>query len=140
MGTMAGFFKGVSLLYGSEIAINHEIIANDTLSFKTSNNNQDYLLMDFESQRKNYLNDPMYANRIIHVHVWQTEDDEWFAKGDDGFDWMRTQRQFIGDFDGFIAMSNEYAIEWREWCTALAFGLHYNLSVHMFDIGKAYYF
>merc|ERR1712130_1086779 len=117
---LQGFFKGVALLYASDIAINHEIIANKSLVFRTYRaDNGEYILLDFESSKKRYINAEWDGNRVAHVHVWHGYEEDWFSKMG-GTDWNTTMGKYIapnGDFGEFIAMSNEYAIEWREWCT-----------------------
>eukprot|EP01084_Bolivina_argentea_P268117 455310_1 len=133
---LEGFYKGVSLLYSTDIAINHEIISDNRITFRTYKYDKDYILLDFESSKKTYINGDWYGNRVVHIHVWHGDEEDWFSKGDSGVEWNVTMGKYIGDFTTFINMSRYYAIEIREFCTAIAFDLHMNLSVDLFDVDK----
>lgn len=128
----AGWYRGVSSLYASEIAINHVIIGNNSLSLKTFVHDPDYIKIDAHSTNRRNVN---FVKNIIHIHAWQMND--IFNK----FDWINNETDHFEAFTRFkrkLEQSQEPyyldSVEIREYCLVIANDLHLELSTNLFNI------
>jgi len=125
-----GWFRGVSSLYASEIAINHEIVGNESLRLRTYHNDPNYMLMDARSTLQSDINENV---AIIHIHVWQLQNPKIFSKAK----WHQTEHnEYFANLSHALAAQNwtSDTLQIREYCLAIAYDLHYNLSVTLFEL------
>eukprot|EP01084_Bolivina_argentea_P064603 117805_1 len=117
-----GWYKKVTSMYASELAINHIILASNNKYTLYKNT----IMLDFFSQSKQYIN--KYNNNPIHIHVWQRSG--IFNK----HSWDRGEYKNILNISSFLSVTQYNKLPVANYCLAISKDLHLNISVNLFDI------